>query len=570
MANEVTIIIKAKNETKAAFTAARKDAEKLGKDLGDIINDHVTQSVTTNASGGQATTKYEQAGKKIGDAIGKSIRERISEHIKVAFEKIKIDGDKIKVDIDYHDKPGGNDSHNSSTTNNKDTDRNKIRVKVDVDESSRQSLLQKFKGMATDIGANLKSALSNGLTTAFSGDLISTVVKVFVTSLAVGLGSPVIGAAVVSSIMLALGGGVLALGIAGAFKDPRIMGAAKNLGTQLETIFAKFGEPFRGPLANFMEKFSDFLAESQPLFDKIAQTFAPVLDALGTGFIAALQNILPGLTDAIVASAPFFEALADHLPEIGQRIGDMFRDFSESGPDALQFFTDLLSFVEKLIGFISRLINNMAKLYSKVHDLGVKGKRAFNDLKDGALGSFGTIRDAVLTLKGNITGYFYSAAATVAGVMYAMASNAASVVATIGTTISTIQGYIDAIRPRTITVRIRQVVSTIGNVLGGVLGNAHGGIVGAASGGVHSGMRMVGEAGPELVDLPAGTRVYPTGASKRMMGGGQGDGIQQLLVTPMRGADSELLSAMLKMLRYEVRTKANGSVQQLLGVPGKA
>jgi hypothetical protein len=45
-------------------------------------------------------------------------------------------------------------------------------------------------------------------------------------------------------------------------------------------------------------------------------------------------------------------------------------------------------------------------------------------------------------------------------------------------------------------------------------GYAHGGIVGAASGGIRSRQTLVGEQGPELVDLPPGSRVHTAGATK--------------------------------------------------------
>lgn len=60
-------------------------------------------------------------------------------------------------------------------------------------------------------------------------------------------------------------------------------------------------------------------------------------------------------------------------------------------------------------------------------------------------------------------------------------------------------------------------------------GFAHGGIVGAgepvsyaATGGVRGGRVLVGEAGPEVVDLPFGSTVHPNGASEAMLGGGGG------------------------------------------------
>jgi hypothetical protein len=61
--------------------------------------------------------------------------------------------------------------------------------------------------------------------------------------------------------------------------------------------------------------------------------------------------------------------------------------------------------------------------------------------------------------------------------------------------------------------------SALGGIPGKVLnfiGLSSGGIVGAAVGGVHSGLRWVGEQGPELVRLPTGSMVYPAGQSAAM------------------------------------------------------
>lgn len=57
------------------------------------------------------------------------------------------------------------------------------------------------------------------------------------------------------------------------------------------------------------------------------------------------------------------------------------------------------------------------------------------------------------------------------------------------------------------------------------LGYAHGGVIGAAAtGGVRSNMTLVGEQGPELLDLPTGSRVRSNSDSRRLMGADQGNG----------------------------------------------
>lgn len=92
------------------------------------------------------------------------------------------------------------------------------------------------------------------------------------------------------------------------------------------------------------------------------------------------------------------------------------------------------------------------------------------------------------------------------------------------------------------------------NQLGGAarqfFGRAHGGIVGgAATGGVRSGFTMVGEAGPELVRLPAGARVRSNPDTRRILGGGSGgqSGAYQLVVAP--GADGAVATMIMQLVR---------------------
>jgi hypothetical protein len=557
MANEVVIIVKAKNETKLVFDAVRKDAEKLGADIGKTVNEHVSKSISQN-SNTTAGAAPRDAGDRIGNTIGQRIRDRITDNVKQAFNRIKIERDKI--DVDVHER-----GSSSGGTNKTSGDRDRVRVSVDVD---KRGFMERFSDLASNAGETLRSALTTGVTSVFSGDVISLVIKSVAVAMVAGVSAPIVGGAIASTVLLALGGGVIALGIAGAFKDPRIQAAAGELKTKLGSMFERFGEPFRGPLAKFMEDFTKFLEKSQPLFDKIAQTFAPVLGALGDGLIGMLQNMLPGLTDGIIAAAPFFEMLAKHLPEIGQRLGDFFREIGQHGPQATQFFSDLLSLVEKLIGLISMLVGAFLNFYGNVRKLAkailapfivmkYELGRLFRDMWDLAKWAIEQIVNGFKGAKGKISGVFSSILATIV-----------HVVNRIGGQIDKVQGFINGIRGKTVTISVRQVFENVGHIIGNIVskvaGQAHGGITGAASGGIHSGLRLVGEAGPELAELPPGTRVHPTGQTQRMLAGSQGGGGGVLEVRPMRGADSELVSVLLKALRYEIR-RGGGNVQSFLG-----
>jgi hypothetical protein len=90
----------------------------------------------------------------------------------------------------------------------------------------------------------------------------------------------------------------------------------------------------------------------------------------------------------------------------------------------------------------------------------------------------------------------------------------------------------------------------------------HGGIQGAQSGGVRSGMTLVGEEGPELVDLPPGAQVHTTPDTQRMMGGwGGGMPTFVIEVQPGPGADASFMEWVVKNLRFSVRTEGQGSAQ---------
>lgn len=113
--------------------------------------------------------------------------------------------------------------------------------------------------------------------------------------------------------------------------------------------------------------------------------------------------------------------------------------------------------------------------------------------------------------------------------------------------------------------------NTIGGT--GYSGLATGGIMGAATGGAHSGMRMVGEAGPELVNLPPGSHVYGTPAVAGARIGrphvpasalSRGGDVRPVTVTFEPAGLNPLVRAIMQMLRAEIREEG-GNVQTVMG-----
>lgn len=108
------------------------------------------------------------------------------------------------------------------------------------------------------------------------------------------------------------------------------------------------------------------------------------------------------------------------------------------------------------------------------------------------------------------------------------------------------------LRDKVVNVTIRNLYDSSGNrthnLGNGSVGRAMGGVIGAATGGARSRFTMVGEHGPELVNLPAGSSVRSNPDTRRLMagaGGGSGEAvpiiiqlgdyqIAELLVDPFR------------------------------------
>jgi hypothetical protein len=106
------------------------------------------------------------------------------------------------------------------------------------------------------------------------------------------------------------------------------------------------------------------------------------------------------------------------------------------------------------------------------------------------------------------------------------------------------------IKSKTVTVTVREVITKADTGKAGTHHDyAHGGITGAASGGARGGRTLVGEEGPEVVDMPFGSTVHPAGESRAMLAG-SGSGVVYLapLVIQGGGATQALMEDIAKVV----------------------
>lgn len=526
---------------------AEDAGEKLGDRIGEGAGRQTTKRIRDHMSrfSSQTSGESDRAGNEIGERIGTRIRDRIVTRIKEALGRGGKEGTSGAKSGGLPGDGGG-----------EDTDRNLLGRMLDRGREAAQAF---------------SSGFGQAVSTFFSGDLISLLVKVLAGGALAGALAPTLGAAISSALLLAVGGGVLGAGIAAAFKDPRISGAAGELKTKLGKMFEEFGKPFRGPVATFLEKVSALADRLAPKLQRIGEIMAPVVDKLGDGFIGLIEKAMPGILKAAEASVPLFETLAKHLPTIGEALGKFFSKIADQGDDANLFFDDMLTLIEKLIvflgsfisiltsayDFVSTFAHGIANLGEVLKDMARAGKRAFTELKLTALDAF--------------------------GIILAGAARALSWIPGIGPKLRTaekkfnefrkqVNDELRGIRDRNVRVSVsvfgmpavRDAIHEIGRLAGS---QAHGGIAGsAASGGMRSGLTLVGEHGPELAQIQPGGRVYSNPDTQRMLAGvgGGGRGPQEVEARWV-ATGNEFLDALAASIRIIVKQSGNSVDNAFVG-----
>lgn len=561
MDNEVLVHVRVKNDGKIGFESFAKDADKNARDISTSFASRLTENIRARFSeqfprifggGGNATTAPQTAGRTWGDAFGRAAGENISTRIN---ERITQDVNGRWRDVINGARSdggrGGQGGRGGDATVRGDRDR--VHVDVDVD---KQSLLQRMFGAGKEAAGKFGDGFKGVLGTLFSGDIITMLIKgVSVTALG-GAFASVFGAAITSGLGLALGGGAIGIGIAGAFKDPRIQLAAKGMLDRVKSLFADYS-------SNFVPVIEEFIAPSNkggggligvlqqitPMVSQLGKELAPVAQHLGQGIIGFLQNALPPIIRAIDDSRPIIDALADKLPKVGAAIGDLIETIAKRSPEASVFFRDLIDTVVSILGVIGPVIAGATHLYMV----------------------FRTVFTGMIELAFNFLDAAAYAFSWVPGVGPKLASAAAHTKAFRDKMNANLRGIdkdVDiTVRIRTVGLGVARAALDIGRQLR-ALGYAHGGVTGAATGGLHGGLRMVGEHGPELVDLPPGTQVHSNPDTERMMAGLAGGG--QPLIVQLVLDGKVLAQQLVEPTRELVRGQGRGSVQGFYGVPGVA
>lgn len=217
-----------------------------------------------------------------------------------------------------------------------------------------KSLLTGLDSEAAKEGAQVAttfaSAIEGGLMEAFKGlppEAQAAIGGGIVAAIAVA--APAIGSAVSAALLLGVGGGGLAAGIALAANNANVQRAFSGLGEHLLVGLREAAKPFQAELVASANIFGKVFNDSLPDIKGIFATLSQAVQPLAAGLAGLVRSALPGIRRAAEAAVPLFRELARQMPQIGATLSRFFDQLALTGPGAVETFKQLLFVVQGLI-----------------------------------------------------------------------------------------------------------------------------------------------------------------------------------------------------------------------------
>jgi phage-related protein len=232
------------------------------------------------------------------------------------------------------------------------------KMKIEVDGDAIESSARQAASRIPQIFGNTLGSLPPQV----QGAILAGVVG------AAALLAPLIGAAINAGVLLGLGGGALAVGIALALKDPAVNQAFIKLGERAKKAIQPFVEPFKFPLIQAADTIGDSIERLAPALGRIGAAVAPFIEPLVTAFTMMAETAMPGIEAAIKASAPLFDVLAGSLIEMGPVLRDFFLMMAKGAPGAALALEHLMKVIGFAITATGALILGLSVAYKGIVD----------------------------------------------------------------------------------------------------------------------------------------------------------------------------------------------------------
>ena len=502
----------------------------------------------------------------------------------------------------------------------------RVPVRPDVDRhrfrrTLVRALTSPFRTAGSTLGGILSDGIGQGVIGGFqtAGPIAKVVFVGILTSILA-----VLGAALSGIIVTALG--LAFVGVAGwsAATSKQVKEQWKTTLGSLKENFKEVGEPMIPVLERALKKLQELGDKITPVFKKAIDDATPAtnafIDKIFEGFERMGKAMFKPIMEAWEVFAPVFgEALSDAMEMWGESFADMadlVREHSAEIEMAIRVVFKVIDLIIDAVTFLGEVwvwnMQTMGDAMGAIIEFAVKplvkavlegvgamldGFSHFTDALPGPLGdaleaaqkSFGTFKDGVYSkldgmqaktygfdealnrlnkeriLKANITGWtrdLNAAKAKLKSVPKSKQSQLRGDIANLKRKIAEAKRWLNDI-PYNRTVHV-WVKSHYDNQVASYFRETGGNIGAAATGGNRGNKVMVGEHGPEIVDLPGGSHVRSNSDTRRFMAQ-QEVGPQPTI--RIEAAHDDVSQFLLRILRNSVRSEG-GNVQFVLGQQG--
>jgi methyl-accepting chemotaxis protein len=442
--------------------------------------------------------------------------------------------------------------------------------------------------LVRSIGDGLANGIGNGLRTAMSNPVTGAAVA----ALAIAIAS-MLGAALAGALVLAIGGAFVGLGVMLALQAKGVKEKWKSTLDELKPLFQDAASSMLPVIEHARQKFEEVGKAFAPHFKTALEEAAPAvqtfMDRIISGFKKLGETSAKPLEEAFnVFLDAFGPDMEDMLAGLGDALGALARTVRDNSSEISAALTGIIGLITTAVDIINFFARAWVWLIDTISQAIGRILQAVGFLVDGMLGAFEAMLGGLDKVAGSIPGIGdkFGQAKEAIGQFRESFRQSMDVVSqrafAVGDDLDNInktrvlQVNIDGWRNRLaiaraelkrttdqkarakITAEISDLEKKVRNAkaqlaeLNGTTaytyivtkalaspnpnrgkqwGRAMGGVVGgAATGGARNNMTLVGEQGPELVNLGAGAHVRTNPDSRRMMSQGGGGGMEPFAI----------------------------------------
>ncbi|MBM4570273.1 transglycosylase SLT domain-containing protein [Rhodococcus hoagii] len=132
-----------------------------------------------------------------------------------------------------------------------------------------------------------------------------------------------------ASLTGGMGAAIIAVGILALKENEQLKAGWEALWGDLKRVATESAQPMLQPLLDAMGMMRARINEMAPAFRGLFEAVAPAIKPLTGGLLDLIQNLMPGLQQALAQSGPMVAGFAEGLGKLGTRVSNMFAGMAD-------------------------------------------------------------------------------------------------------------------------------------------------------------------------------------------------------------------------------------------------